>query len=63
MDLEIRRLKEKLISTLNESEIPIEVKRYVLADVYRAVEQKANEIVDQEFLAEQAETEQKKEES
>lgn len=52
MDLEIRRLHEELIACLNGYQIPIEVKRYVLKEIYQAVELKANEIVEQEKIAE-----------
>lgn len=48
MDLEIRRLKARLIACLNESGIPIEVKRYIMQDIYAMVEQRANEIVAEE---------------
>lgn len=48
-NLEIRKLREALIACLNESPTPIEVKRYVLKDIYQAVEIKANEIVKQEM--------------
>ena len=52
MDLEIVRLSEKIISDLNESQIPIEVKRYVLKDIYIMVEAKAKEIIMQEEIRE-----------
>jgi len=53
MDLEIRRLHEALIACLNGYQIPIEVKRYVVKEIYQAVELKANEIVEQEKIQEQ----------
>ena len=59
MDLDIRRLTEKIISDLNESQIPIEVKRYVLKDIYLQVEAKAEEIIKEE----QAEEKKKQEET
>ena len=58
MDLEIRRLSEKLVATLNENPLPIEIKRLVLKDIYLQVESKAQEIIEQEKAEEQ-----KKEES
>lgn len=59
MDLEIRRLKARLIACLNEAQIPIEVKRYVVSDILKAVELKADELVrqeEEEELARQQET-------
>ena len=60
MDLEIVRLSEKIISVLNESQIPIEVKRYVLKDIYLMVEAKAKEIIMQEKIIMQEEIREKK---
>ena len=48
MDLEIRRLTENIINVLNESQVPIEVKRFVVKDIYLMVEAKAEEIIKQE---------------
>ena len=48
MDLEIRRLTENIINVLNESQIPIEVKRFVVKDIYLMVEARAEEIIKQE---------------
>lgn len=63
MDLEIARLSEKIISVLNESQIPIEVKRYVLKDIYLMVEAKAKEIIMQEEIREQKKQEEAQMES
>lgn len=63
MDLEIVRLSEKIISVLNEFQIPIEVKRYVLKDIYLMVEAKAKEIIMQEEIREQKKQEEAQMES
>ena len=63
MDLEIVRLSEKIISALNESQIPIEVKRYVLKDIYLMVEAKAKEIIMQEEIREKKKQEEAQMES
>ena len=63
MDLEIVRLSEKIISVLNESQIPIEVKRYVLKDIYLMVEAKAREIIMQEEAREKKKQEEAQMES
>ena len=61
MDLEIRRLTEKIVGILNDSNIPIEVKRYVLKDIYLQVEAKAEEIIRQEEAEERNKQKQAKE--
>ena len=63
MDLEIVRLSEKIISVLNESQIPIEVKRYVLKDIYLMAEAKAKEIIMQEEIKEKRKQEEAQMES
>jgi len=45
MDKDIRELKLKLAQTLNESEIPIEVKRLVLSEIIREVESLADRVI------------------
>lgn len=45
MDFEIRKLEAKLIEDINNSQIPIEVKRLVLAEVMEKVVSEANKIV------------------
>ena len=46
MDAQIRLLEDTIIETLNSYEnIPIEVKRLIIKDIYFSVEQKANEII------------------
>ena len=45
MNEQIRQLEDSIIDMLNESEVPIEVKRLIIKDVYRMVEIKANQII------------------
>ena len=59
MDLEIRELTSKLVHVLNEYNIPIEVKKYIVKDIYTEIEKLANNIVAQEI---QARNEQQKKE-
>ncbi len=48
MNLEIRQLEDILIKALNESELPIEVKRLIVADVYHQILKEADKIIAQE---------------
>lgn len=52
MDKDIRELKLKIIAVLNESELPIEVKRLVLAEIYREVESLAEQVISQQIKEE-----------
>lgn len=45
MDLEIRNLKNKVISDLNEAVLPMEVKRLVLAEILRDVSAYADQVI------------------
>ena len=45
MNKEIRQLETNLITVLNDSEIPIEAKRYVLLHVLSLVEKEANKAI------------------
>ena len=49
MNLEIRMFREKIINTINETELPIEVKRLVLKEVMSVV----NETADNQIAKEQ----------
>ena len=50
MDLAIREFTEKLISEINATALPIEVKRLVLKDIYYQVEKTADKFVMQAVL-------------
>ena len=45
MNEEIRNLEDNIIALLNDSFAPIETKRLIIKDIYRMVEQKAEEII------------------
>ena len=45
MNEEIRNLEDNIIALLNDSFAPIEAKRLIIKDIYRMVEQKAEEII------------------
>ena len=52
MDLEIRELTSELVQVLNKyNNIPVEIKRYVIKDIYTQIEKVANEIIAQEIQA------------
>ena len=50
MDLAIRNFSEKLISEINATALPIEVKRLVLKDICYQVEKTADKIIMQTML-------------
>ena len=64
MNLEIRKFREKIVNDINESELPIEVKRLVLKEVMSVVNETAdNEIAkEQEMLTQKANEEVKADE-
>lgn len=45
MNKEIRELEDKIINTLNEANVEIEVKRLILTNVLNMVKNKADEII------------------
>ena len=52
MNYEIRELTAKLVQVLNEYDnVPIEVKKYIIKDIYTEVEKLSNNIVLQEIQA------------
>lgn len=52
MNYEIRELTTKLVHVLNEYDnIPIEVKKYIMKDIYTEIEKLANNMVMQELQA------------
>ena len=52
MDLEIRELTSELVQVLNKyNNVPVEIKRYVIKDIYTQIEKVANEIIAQEIQA------------
>ena len=53
MNSKIRQLEDDLISILNASDLPIEVKRLVVESVYRATEKAADNAILREKYEEQ----------
>ena len=60
-NLKIRTLKTDLANVLNESLLPIEVKRMIVEDLNRELLQLANEVVEKERQALLSEQSEKKE--
>lgn len=51
MDYEIRQLSNQLIDLINSKQLPIEVKRLVLAEIYSKVSAEANkQIIEQQKI-------------
>jgi len=57
MNTKMRALEDDIISLLNGSDVPIEAKRLILADLLNIVTKKADEIIAQEIKAEREEKE------
>lgn len=57
MNLKIRKLEDDLIALINESDVPIEAKRLILADVQTLIEKKATQIIAAEIKMEVKENE------
>ena len=57
MNYDIRKLEDDLVSVLNASDVPIEAKRLILADISRLVEKKAEETISFEIKAKREEQE------
>lgn len=51
MDLEIKLLRKKLIDLLNDSNLPMEVKRLLLAEILAEVKEATDKVI-QEQIAE-----------
>lgn len=47
MDCQIRSFEDEIISSINASNLPIEVKRLVLAEILHKVEVESNKIIRQ----------------
>ena len=62
MDLAIREFADKLISEINSTALPIEVKRLVLKDICYQVEKTADKIVKQAVLERNAQLNKEKDE-
>lgn len=53
INLEIRNLKTNIIHLLNKSELPIEVKRLVMSEIYRELYETAEQVIRGELVAQQ----------
>ena len=62
MNSQIREFEKGLIDYINLSEIPIEVKRLIIKDVFYQVERTANDIINQEIQLMEAQKNQKEQE-
>lgn len=49
MNQQIREFEKGLIAYINQSDIPIEVKRLIIKDVFYKVEKTANDVINQEI--------------
>lgn len=45
MNRQIRQLEDDLISTLNGSDLPIEVKRIIVGNIYHLIEKQADKAI------------------
>lgn len=64
MDLKIRQFQDHLIELINSEEMPLEIKRLVLKEVYDMVNQRTNEVIQmqkQELASKLAELQDNKE--
>lgn len=63
MNLQIREFSQSIINFVNQSQLPMEVKRIALLDILRQVETEANEVIRSEIEARNKaeKTQQKKE--
>lgn len=57
VNTKIRMLEDQIVAALNGSDVPIEAKRLILADLLNIVTKKADEIIAQEIKAEREEKE------
>ena len=44
-DLEIRQFEESLVNLINEAALPLEIKRLIVADIYRKLEVTTNQSI------------------
>lgn len=62
MDLEIRKFQASLVAHINHNKLPMEIKRLVLAEVYKKVSDMADDVIDEQRQAETEKKEMKKQE-
>ena len=57
MNTKIRMLEDQIVALLNGSDVPIEAKRLILADIQNLVTKKADQVIKQEIKAQREEQE------
>ena len=57
LNLEIRKLRNELVTMINERQLPIEIKSLIINDIARDVAAQADKTIVYEQLTEQAQTE------
>lgn len=55
MNLKIRQFEDSILNMINESDLPIEVKRLVIADIFNLVVKQSDKEVAAEILSAKAE--------
>ena len=55
MNLKIRQFEDSILNIINESDLPIEVKRLVIADIFNLVVKQSDKEVAAEILSAKAE--------
>ena len=51
MNLKIRLLEDSILNLINESDLPIEIKRLVVSDIFNLVVKQADKEVKEEYSA------------
>ena len=59
MDLVVRRFQQNIINFINQTDLPIEIKRLCLGEIYRQLEETSNQEINRQLQEEQKESEQK----
>ena len=57
MNTKIRLLEDQIVALLNGSDVPIEAKRLILADIQNLVTKKADQVIRQEIKVQKGEQE------
>lgn len=55
MNIEIRSFQDDITNYINQSQIPLEVKRLVIRDIYIQLERVCNDVISQERLMKEQE--------
>jgi len=57
MNTKIRLLEDQIVALLNGSDVPIEAKRLILADIQNLVTKKADQVISHEIKAQREDNE------